>query len=627
MQPDDFKLLKQHHPQIEKHSLLLGKMLFPYTYFDNVDRLKETSLPPREAYFNDLTKEECSEADYETAVKIWETFELADLKSLVKLYCETDVLQTVDIFIRFRNVTMKEFELDPLHFVSLPSLCWQACMKVTDLRVELITDSDMYLMWQRAKFGGFTTVVSQYEKANNPLLDDFNPDDPISWMFYWDCTGMYSTVMQNNKLPCGNMRFLSDEEVAQLDYESYDPSGDIGYLVECIFSFVGKEVQVILADFPPCPVLRSVPADEQSPRMQRVAESMEIPLEVKTKKLIADLNPRVNYVLPLTSLQFILKTTGATLHSITRAIQFKQEAILTKYIQLCMDKRKAATNSFEISLFKLYCNAVFGVTLLDVTKYVNCHVVFTQARLKRLIDSPLYVRANEFDKNAAVVEMKYSSTTIRQPIFLGISILALSKNLILDMYYNVLKKEYGSNISLQMSDTDSIVFKVFKETENFYMSDILPKFAHLLDTSNYDRSSPLYTDVRKKQLGTFTDETGGRIISECVALKCKAYSILVKDGDPFMKAKGCPTAERDRLSHEDYKNTLFNQARVNVIFNRIGSKRQRLYTFQCSKVALSSYENKRYWIDTLYKSLPFGHYSINTASQMSPDLVEDEPST
>ena len=630
MQSDDFKLLKQAYPDPRLWKLLLTKMVFPYSHFKSVAVLEETQIPSIESYHNDLTNEPCDPRDYEKAIEIWNTFGLRTVKDLVKLYVETDTLQLADVAIRFRNICYQQFEIDPFHFVSLPSFAFSACSKITNLNCDLLTSKDMYLMWQRAKIGGFTTVVQQHVKSNNPLVPEYDSDQDMSWILYLDCCAMYSTVMFKEKLPVRNMRFLSDEELQAADLLNFDCSGDTGYLVECTLSFDGDEVHDLLADFPPLPVNRSVSVEEQSPRMRLIAQQLGINLEQKTKKLIADLHPRVNYVLPLKSLQFVLKTTHATLHKITKAIVFEQEAVLSKFIHMCIEMRKKAKTKFEIDVWKLICNSIYGYSLLDCTKFKHITLVYSKKKLSKMINSPLFVRANCFDENAAAVEMKIARLELRQPIFLGISVLSYSKNLILDFYYNVLKKEYGTKLSLVFSDTDSICCVIKKDSPNIYITDVLPKFKHLMDTSNFDPSSPLYTLERKKVMGTFTDECGGKLIQEIIVLKPKSYSIkMVEENLNVIKSKGVPKSCQRGLSHEDYKNNLFEQTTKVVEYKRIGCKRQRLFTLSCKKNALSCYESKRYWLNgsEVYKSLPFGHYRINSDVNSDDDSVENEPST
>jgi hypothetical protein len=624
MQPTDFNLLKQAYPDPRQWKLLLTKMPFPYSHFKSEAVLDETELPGIESYHNDLTNEACDPRDYEKAVEIWNTFGLHTVKDLVKLYVQTDVLQLADVSIRFRNICFQQFEIDPFHFVSLPSFAFSACSKITNMNCDLITSREMYLLWQKAKIGGFTTVVQQYAKSNNPLVPGYDSNQEMTWILYLDCCAMYSTVMFKEKLPVRNMRFLTDDELRAADLLNFDCSGDKGYLVECSLSFDGDEVHDLLADFPPLPVNRTVSAEEQSPRMKLLAQQLGINLEQKTKKLIADLHPRVDYVLPLKSLQFILKTTKATLHKITRAVVFDQEAVLSKFIHMCIEMRKKAKTKFEIDVWKLICNSIYGFSLLDSTKFKRILLVYSKQTLSKLINNPLFVRANCFDENAAAVEMRMARLEVRQPVFLGISILSYSKNLILDFYYNVLKQEYGSNLSIIFSDTDSLCMSLKKESPDIYQTDILPKFVHLMDTSNFDPASPLYTLERKKVMGTFTDECGGKMIQEIVVLKPKSYSIkMVEENLNIVKSKGVPKSCQKELNHEHYKNNLFDNELKTASYKTIGCKRQRLFTLTCKKNALSSYESKRYWLNgsELYKSLPYGHYRINRDENLEDGSV------
>lgn len=617
LQPSQFRLIRSFFPEDEKFQLVSQKMSFPYNHFKNESVLKETSIPPRSAYYNDLSDSECTEEDYERAKKIWEVFKLKDLKQLLSLYVRCDVLILCDVLITFREFLYQHFELDIFHFISLPSFSFAACLKSANLRLELLGDSEQHLFWQRAKFGGFCTVVRQYFKANNAQCSDFDPEKPGSYLMYMDAIGLYATTMLLNKFPIGNFSFCPETEVNTTDWTTLDSQGEVGYLLEASFEFP-VEIHDLLSDYPPCPLKREVKPHELSERSKILATLLEINPEQKTEKLISDLHARNNYVLPLPSLQLVL-SLGAKLVKVHRVMRFKQAAVLAPYISRCMALRQKATTTFESNQLKLLCNSFFGFSIRNVLMDRDFRLVFEAHKLQKLINSPLYYRSTSFAKDAAIVEMKRKSVKVMQPVYLGISVLALSKNIMLDFWYNHVKKHYGEKAVLCASDTDSFIFGVYTDSANFYETDIAPLFKNILDTSNYNPSHPLYSLERKKKPGCFTDELGGKILQEIVCLKPKSYSCRIKDAPILVRSKGVPKACQTRFVFDDYKNCLLSGEEKHVTFKMIGSKRMKLYTVKCSKLALSSFENKRYWLDKDFVSLPFGHYAIDAATANDND--------
>ena len=94
--------------------------VYPYSYFDNAEKFKETQLPPRESFYDELSKEECSLERYEHAVKVWDVFQLKTLGDLCDLYACSDALLLSAVFKQYREECYGNYGLDPLHYVSSP---------------------------------------------------------------------------------------------------------------------------------------------------------------------------------------------------------------------------------------------------------------------------------------------------------------------------------------------------------------------------------------------------------------------------------------------------------------------------------------------------------------------------
>ena len=166
-----FQTKWKHLPE-EAFELLTRKGIYPYSYMNSFDKFKETSLPPKESFYNDLSRKHISDKDFEYVKKIWTTFELQSLGELHDLYMETDTLQLADVFENYREFSLKHYELDPAHFYTAPALSWSAGLKYTKVQLELPRDPDMHMFFDKGLRGGISMVANPYARANNPEMKE-----------------------------------------------------------------------------------------------------------------------------------------------------------------------------------------------------------------------------------------------------------------------------------------------------------------------------------------------------------------------------------------------------------------------------------------------------------------------
>ena len=138
---------------IKAFEMLTRKGVYPYSYMDSFTRFEETSLPPRDAFYNNLKQSHISDEDYDFAQDLWRTFKLKNLGDLHDLYMETDVFLLSDVFETFRDCSLENYGLDPAHFTTAPGLSWAACLKYTNVKLEIPTDADMHLFFNKGLCG------------------------------------------------------------------------------------------------------------------------------------------------------------------------------------------------------------------------------------------------------------------------------------------------------------------------------------------------------------------------------------------------------------------------------------------------------------------------------------------
>ena len=139
---------------LNKFVLLLRKGVYPYEYMDNLERFNETSLTNKESFYSNLNMENSEDIDYIHGNNVFKRFKLKNLGEYHDLYVQSDTFLLADVFENFRNTCLKVYELNPAHFLSLPGLAWQACLKKTNVKLELLTDYDMLLMVEEGIRGG-----------------------------------------------------------------------------------------------------------------------------------------------------------------------------------------------------------------------------------------------------------------------------------------------------------------------------------------------------------------------------------------------------------------------------------------------------------------------------------------
>ena len=158
LQKDQFTNLSSIY-EGEQLALLMRKGVYPYNYVDSLERLSETQLPPKEAFYSKLNKEHISDEDYKHAQKVWKTFKCQIMKDYHDLYLKSDVLLLTDVFETFRDVCLKNYELNPAWYYTVPGLAWDAALKKIKVELELLTDPDMLLMFEKGIRGGISSII------------------------------------------------------------------------------------------------------------------------------------------------------------------------------------------------------------------------------------------------------------------------------------------------------------------------------------------------------------------------------------------------------------------------------------------------------------------------------------
>ena len=597
----------ERNPYVDKRGdldLLTEKGVYPYDYIDDFEKFNETKLPPKEKFYSQLSESHISDEDYERAKRVWEHFGIRNLGEYHDLYLRTDVLLLTDVYENFRDLCLEYYKLDPAHYFTLPNFAWDAMLLKTDITITPMEDKEMYEMVEKGLRGGMCQVSRKEAIANNKYMgQDYDESKPSNYITYLDANNLYGLAM-TMKLPTGKMKWAKKVP----NVMEWDENDNFAYILEVDLEYP-DELHYEHSDYPLAPenmnVLEAYLSDHQRELYRHYYNGKE-PKDEKSPKLILNLMDKDRYVVHIKALKFYLEK-GLKVKKYHRVIKFEQRVWLKPWVDFNTEKRKQAKSDFEKDMFKLMNNAVYGKTMENVRNHMDFELVHKQERIQKCINNPNYKARHIINDNLVGVEKIKTKLVLDKPIYLGMSILDLSKHHMYSFYYDVLKKQYQENIRLIYTDTDSYVLET--HTEDIY--EDWKDIKEHMDFSGYDKDHPTYDPTNKKVLGKFKDETDGKIITNFIALRPKMYCLKVfKKEKADKKAKGVPKNKVKRdLDMNDYESTLHERTSKEVNFNAIRSKNHQLYSINQTKVGLTSYDNKRFWINDV-ESIPYGHCGI-----------------
>ena len=569
----------------EKIDLVSRKGVYPYEFMDDFEKFKKQSLPKKTSFFSRLKQEKISEEDFVHAQKVWKEFGAKNMGDYHDLYLKTDVLLLSDVMENFRKLCEKHYSLDPAHFFTVPGMAWDAMLKMTGIKLELLEDVDMLLMIEKGIRGGISNAFKRYAKANNKFMKNFNPAEKSSFIVYLDANNLYGWAM-SKPLPVGEFEWIPEEELK--NWERFVEKEGIGCILEVDLEYP-VELHDFHNDFPLAP------------------EKMILGKN-KVEKLTQNLRDKEKMVLHGKNLQLYL-SLGMKLKLIRRGLKFQEKNFMKNYIDKNTSLRSQAKNDFEKALFKLMNNSVFGKTMENVRNRVTIELVKDAERAAKLVNKPNFEELKIFDEFLIAVKMRKTKVWMNKPVYVGMSILDLSKTLMFSFQYEYVKKKW-EKAEVLYTDTDSLVLKI--ETEDFF-KDISGDVAEWFDTNEFAKDHPAVLEglpivkENKKKIGLMKDECNGKIVTEWVALRPKLYSFLTENGEK-QKAKGLTKSMKNKsLRHENFLKCLKtgkSQSRKQCLFR---SRDHHIFTENMVKVALSCDDDKRIVLGNGIDTLSLGH--------------------
>ena len=316
--------------------------------------LKKNPYLIKNLFYSKLNKEGISDEDCAHAQKVWDALKIKNLGEYHNLYVQSDTALLADVFESFRDKCLEIYELDPAHFLSAPGLAWQACLKKTQVELELLTDNDMLLMFEEGIRGGMCQATHRYAKANNKYMNNHDKNEESSSLEYLDANNLYGWAM-SQKLPVRNFKWIEKGDISKFNeafIKNYDENSDKGYIFEVDVNYPEK-ILMLHSDLAFLP------------------ERMKIN---KCTKLTCTIQNKENYIIHIRALKQEINHR-LKLKKVHKVIEFNQEAWLKPYIDMNTNLRKQAKNDFEKDYFKLMSNSVFGKTVENVRNHRDIKIV------------------------------------------------------------------------------------------------------------------------------------------------------------------------------------------------------------------------------------------------------------
>ncbi len=284
---------------------------------------------------------------------------------------------------------------------------------------------------------------------------------------------------------------------------------------------------------------------------------------------------------------------------------------MREYVEKCTRNRMRATTKAEQNLWKTSLNSVYGKLIENMTKRMDCRFNKREGQALRNASSPLFKGMMICSEDFSISFHEKKELVMKQNWAVGFTVLELSKLVMQQHFYDHIQPVFGiGNIGVVMSDTDSFLFAA-----NISCSEwALKQLDDVMDFSNFPKDHPLFSNERKKVPGYLKSEVGAGQIVEAVALKPKTYCFVTDSGKVEKKAKAVTEAGKRLIPFDHYLSCLQSMKVVNVKQRYITAKNHINKVMESTKVAFSSFDDKRYPLCPIH-SVPYGSKYI--------DILED----
>ena len=268
--------------------------MYAYDFMDSFEKFNQTELPAKEHLYSILNDQHITNDEYNHAKNVWKAFKIKTIGEYHDLYLGSDVLLLTDVFENFRKTCLQYYKLDPCHYFTSPGLSWDAMLKMTNIKLELMVDIDMFQFIEKGMRGGVSYIANRYGKANNKYMNKYDEKAPSKYIMYLEANNLYGWAM-SQYLPTGNFKWMTDKEISKIDSAKYKENGKKELILEVDLEYP-IELHDLHNDYPVAPEKLNVSTNMLSGYCKRIAEKYNILIGL-VRKLIPTLKDKKEYVL------------------------------------------------------------------------------------------------------------------------------------------------------------------------------------------------------------------------------------------------------------------------------------------------------------------------------------------
>ena len=287
---DDLKYTSQAFKG-KRLNLMSQKGVYPYDFMDSSEKFNQMELPTKDQFYSIINDQRITDDEYNHAKKVWKAFKIKTMGEYHDLYLGSDVLLLTDVFESFRKTCLQYYKLDPCHYFTSPGLSWDAMLKMTNIKLELMTDIDMFQFIEKGMHGGVSYIANRYGKANNKYMKKYDEKAPSKYIMYLDANNLYGWAM-SQYLPTGSFRWITEKQINKIDLAKCKEDGKKGLILEVNLEYP-RELHNLHNDYPLAAEKVRVTKDMLSEYCNKIAAKYKISTGL-VSKLIPNLRNKEN---------------------------------------------------------------------------------------------------------------------------------------------------------------------------------------------------------------------------------------------------------------------------------------------------------------------------------------------
>ena len=409
-------------------------------------------------------------------------------------------------------------------------------------------------------------------------------------------------------LPLDQLRIMSEEEVSNFSLDMIQEDSDTSYFL-LVDLYYPKSKHRLHNSFPLAPYSKTITYDDLSFYSQTCLKNLTNKTNYKATKLVTSFEPRINYLCHALNLKFYV-SQGMEIRTIHKIISFRQKKFLLPYIDLCSIERSRAQTILYANVFKNLANQIFGKLIELVENRMDMYCAMTKKQALKKVADPRYKSFKICSNKMSLIFMHRKKVVLNMAYHVGYTILELGKLELYKLYYGQLMPAFNNELALLTTDTDSVLGFTFAKNDE----EIIQKLWHILDTSNFSKTSKFYSIRHIKVPGYLKSELPEKVIWKVIALRAKCYIVMWTseiDGSEGSKVtlKGTKKREHKNATFQSFLECLLFIKNVTVTQTSLRAKSHVIHLISQKKLSYSSMDDKRYYTCPSH-SLAFNHYLI-----------------